>query len=315
MTPRVSIVVPLYNRCDLTLACLQAIETATPAHLYEVVIVDNASTDATGELLDALEGDVTVIRNATNLGFAKACNQGADAARGEVVFFLNNDTEVRPGWLEAVLATLDAEPGVGATGSLLLYPDGLVQHAGVLLVENELTGFLEVHHRCHRYAGDAPEARAAYEPQAVTGAAIAVRTEAFRAAGGFDEAYWNGYEDIDLCLRLGAAGWRIAFVPTSEIVHHESASGNERYTGMAEGEVRFTERWRGRIALDAIRGVDGARPAPPVAPGNPEQELIAALTRLAQRTMRQHGEPVRLAGRDAELVLERLLGERSLLPA
>lgn len=312
-TPRVSIIIPLYNRCDLTMACLQALEQATPPDLYEVVIVDNASTDGTAALLDALEGDVTLIRNADNLGFAKACNQGAAAARGELLCFLNNDTEVQEGWLTTLVEHLDREPGVAAVGGLLVYPDGRVQHAGVLVVENEVTGMLEVYHRALGMPAGSPEALARYEPIAVTGAAMLVRAEAFHAAGRFDESYWNGFEDIDLCLTLGAAGWRIGYEPTSLVVHHESASGQERHVGIHAGARRFTDRWRGKVTPDLVRNEAGPRPSPlAVSPANPEPELAVALVRLAQRAIRQHGAPLRFAGRDAELVLARFSAEASL---
>lgn len=250
-TPRASIVIPLFNRCDLTLACLTAIEAHTPDDLYEVVLVDNGSTDATGDLLAGLEGDVVVVRNDTNLGFARACNQGAAASSGDLLVFLNNDTEVTPGWLGALLGGFAADPSIGAAGARLLFPDGSLQHAGMVLVERTDLG---VYEGMHRWVGQPADTPGALQPaylQAVTGAVLGVRPHAFAEVGGFDEGYWNCFEDVDLCLQLGAAGWRIAYLPACVVVHHESASGPERRTGIPAGARRFADRWRGRFTPDA----------------------------------------------------------------
>src|SRR5436190_22220932 len=162
--PVSSVIIPLFNKADLTRACLAALIGATPADLYEVVVVDNGSTDDTAALLDQLDGDVTIIRNPQNLGFARACNQGALAARGEYLVFLNNDTEPEPGWLEPLIGTADANPRVGAVGSKLLYPDGRLQHAGVWIVDNQVHGILEGRHRWH---GEEDRVAEADVPQAV----------------------------------------------------------------------------------------------------------------------------------------------------
>ena len=257
---RASIVIPLFNRCDLTLACLEALVAGTDPDRYEVVIVDNASTDGTPDLLASLDGDVVVIRNEENLGFARACNQGAAAASAELLVFLNNDTEVFPGWLEALLAGLDGDPSIGAAGARLLFPDGTIQHGGMAIVERLDVGVFE---GAHRFLGQPADTPGALQPcylQAVTGAVLAVRTHAFRGVGGFDDGYWNCYEDVDLCLRLGAAGWRVAYLPACVVTHHESQSGPERRTGIPAGARRFADRWRGRITPDAVHDGTQLRP-------------------------------------------------------
>lgn len=252
---------PLFNRCDLTLACLEALVAGTDPDRYEVVVVDNASTDGTGALLDALEGDVVVVRNAENLGFARACNQGAAAATGDLLVFLNNDTEVHPGWLEALLAAFDGDASIGAAGARLLFPDGTIQHGGMAIVERTDLGLFEGAHRFVGLPADTPDALRSCYQQAVTGAVLGVRAHAFRQLGGFDEGFWNCYEDVDLCLRLGAAGWRVAYVAECVVTHHESASGPERRTGIPAGAQRFAERWRGRIVPDATFDGQQLRPA------------------------------------------------------
>ncbi|WP_432535517.1 glycosyltransferase [Kineococcus arenarius] len=242
-TPRVSVVIPLFNRADLTGQCLAALVEHTPEDLYEVVLVDNGSTDGTAELLAGLGGDVTVISNPENRGFAAACNQGAAAARGDVVLLLNNDVIVTEGWLEPLVDVLDRQPDVGAVGSLLLYPDGKVQHAGVLLIDTPECPLTAVNALRGADTTDSEALLHARTYQAVTGALVAFRREAFTAAGGFDEGYWNGLEDVDLCLRLGRAGWKVVYEPRSVAVHLESQSGPERFAKVTENVVRFVQRW------------------------------------------------------------------------
>ena len=250
--PVASVIIPLFNNVSLTEACLRAVIDATPDHLYDVVLVDNGSTDGTGALLDALDGDVTIIRNRKNLGFAAACNQGADVAKGEYLVFLNNDTEPQPGWLEPLVGTADAHPQAGAVGSKLLFPDGLLQHAGVIIVDDQVRAVLEGRHRWYRMAADHPEANVAGAVQAVTAASMLVRAGAFAQVGGFDEGYWNGNEDVDLCLKLAAAGWSVLYQPASCVVHHESVSGPERWTKVNENVARLRQRWYGRVTPDVV---------------------------------------------------------------
>lgn len=215
-----SIVIPHYGNLAYTEACVDAVEMTTDD--YDLIVVDNGTGDD-------LPG--TVIRNETNLGFAAACNQGAEKASGHIVF-LNNDTEPRSGWLPPLIAHL--ERGAGVVGSQLVYPDGRLQHAGVWLYRNS-RGVLTAENRRAEFGGGLVEA--------VTGACMAVRRDAFDEAGGFDEGYWNGYEDVDLCLTVRAAGWRVVYEPVSLVMHHESASGPERWAGVVPNIRRLQEKW------------------------------------------------------------------------
>lgn len=252
-----SIIIPAFNRVDMTARCLQSIIANTAGIHYEVILVDNGSTDATPELCAGLGGNAVVIRNDENLGFARACNQGAAAASSDRLLFLNNDTEPHPGWLPPLLETLDSAPDVGAVGSLLLFPDGTVQHAGVVLVE--LPGYptLAAQHMPYQVPADDPLVCRRREVAAVTAACVLIRREAFSAAGGFDEGYWNGYEDVDLCLTLGAAGWRIMYEPASVLLHHESASGPERFARRDANVDRLQQRWAGKVVPDYRVESDG----------------------------------------------------------
>lgn len=246
-TPACSIVIPLYNQVDYTRRCLETLVAHTPEDRYEVVLVDNASTDATGELLAVLEGDVTVIRNERNLGFAVACNQGAQAARGDVLVFLNNDVELLPDWLDGLLGQMERDPQVGAVGAKLLYPDGTLQHAGMWFLRDHDAGVVHAFHKWPREAAHLPPANRPGPVPAVTGALLAVRRQAFEQVGGFDEGYWNGLEDVDLCLSLWEAGWVVRYEPSCTAIHHESVSGPERWARVDDNVRRFAERWFERV--------------------------------------------------------------------
>lgn len=249
--PAASIVIPLWNNVGYTRMCLVRLAASTPAGAYEVVLVDNGSTDGTAELLAGLSGDVRIVRNDRNLGFARACNQGATAATGRHLVFLNNDTEPHPGWLEPLIEVLDNEPDVGVVGSKLLFPNGLVQHAGVWMAKDG-KGDLFGYHRLYCSVPDDALVDARTDLQVVTGAALAIRRELFFAVGGFDEEYWNGNEDVDLCLKVGAAGHRVVYEPRSSLTHHESVSGPERFSRVPENVRLLNERWGQRTRLDGM---------------------------------------------------------------
>ena len=250
-----SIIIPLFNRVDLTVACLRALAANTGDVDHEIVLVDNASSDETPELLAGLGGDVKVVRNEENLGFATACNQGARTASSERLVFLNNDTEPWPGWLPPLLGALQ-DDDVVAAGSLLLFPDGTVQHAGVVMVENDGEPPLLAMHHPYQVDPSHPLAQRARDVAVVTGASFAVDRQAFFSVGGFDEGSWNGFEDVDLCLQLADAGGRIRSEPASVVTHHESASGPERFRRTDQNTARLIERWHGRVTPDLLIDAD-----------------------------------------------------------
>jgi GT2 family glycosyltransferase/glycosyltransferase involved in cell wall biosynthesis len=249
----VSIIIPLFNKAELTRACLQALERVTAKDSYELLLVDNCSSDNTVNLLQEWEPKATIIRNSENRGFAVACNQGALAAKGKYLLFLNNDTEVTCGWLQPLITTLANDPSVAAVGSKLLFPDGTIQHAGVMVVNDQASKDpLVGRHYYVRLAGNYPPANRMMRMQAVTAACILIRRTAFEAVGGFDEGYWNGYEDLDLCFKLGEQNWKIIYQPASVILHHESQSGPERYRQAKNNISRLHARWLGKIKPDVI---------------------------------------------------------------
>jgi len=239
-----SIVIPVFNQAELTKQCLAALPAATGDSLhYEVIIVDNASTDGTAAFLETLGGDVRIIRNRENLGFAKACNQGGRAATGEYIVFLNNDTIPKAGWLEALVRGVE-EDGADICGARLLYPDNRVQHAGVAFDERGIG-----YHIFNGFPANHPAVMEKRFMQCVTGACLLLRRQLFTELGGFDEGYRNGYEDVDLCLRSGEKGYRVLYVPESVVTHFEESTPGRKDHDNANAR-RYLSRWQGKVRCD-----------------------------------------------------------------
>lgn len=250
-----SIIIPVHNRADLTRQCLTALAEVTAGVEFEVIVVDNASTDETAAVLDQLSGDVQIIRNAENAGFATACNQGAKAARGRHLVFLNNDTIPQRGWLQALVEEVRTHPEVAVVGSKLLYPDGRIQHAGVVFSRSLFVPY----HVYRQFPGDAPAVSYRRELQCVTAACMLIRRDVFEAVGGLDEGYRNGFEDVDLCLKVRERGWRIVYQPASVLYHLESQSSGRMAHERQNGERLFA-RWGDHWWLpdeDAVYFQDG----------------------------------------------------------
>lgn len=252
----VSIVIPVYNRVDLTVQCLEAIAQTTSGD-FEVVVVDDASTDGTAEVLAQFGSALTVVRHDENQGFARACNDGARAARGDLLVFLNNDTLPRPGWLDALLTAAEAAPDVGAVGARLLYPDGTIQHAGI-----GFTPDFEPFHLHQGVPADAPAVTEDRDCEAVTGACLLVPRAVYDEIGGFDEGYRMYFEDVDLCLRIRATGRRVRYAAGSVVVHLERASSPTFAQAYAKNRVsreRFRARWV--TPIDGSAAATARRPA------------------------------------------------------
>lgn len=215
----VSVVIPAWNLHDLT---AQAVESVLATTSAEVVVVDNGSDPP----LTFDDGRVTVVRNAANEGFARACNQGAKAASGDLLAFLNNDTIARPGWLDAMTARWC--PGL-IVGAHLLYPDGGTQHSGVFF--RRRAGLLEAFNR----TAPAPSG----EVPAVTGACLLISADDF---DGWDEGFRNAYEDVDLILRHRQAGGRVWFEASAEVTHLESRTPG-RFAHVNHNVALLNERW------------------------------------------------------------------------
>ncbi len=256
--PLVSIVIPTRDLADSLAEVLDGLLARTDYGPLEIIIVDNDSVEpATRDLFERHAADprVRVLPSPGPFNFSALSNAGAAAARGDVLLFLNNDVEViEPGWLRE-LVSIACDPQVGAVGAKLLYPDGSLQHGGVVLGVGGIA--------CHSHLGiprDDPGYFARMvilqEVSAVTGACLALRRSVFEEVGGFDQQHLAvAFNDIDLCLRIGAAGYRVIWTPHAQLIHHESKSrGLEDTLGKRtrfEAEMRTMEaRWGKLLVRD-----------------------------------------------------------------
>ncbi|MEO6091861.1 MAG: glycosyltransferase family 2 protein [Novosphingobium sp.] len=228
--PLVSVIVPTRNRLDLLRTTLDGL-AATDYPKIEVLVVDNGSDDpATLAYLDGLDAPRhRVLRQPGPFNFSALNNRAAAEARGRLLCLLNNDIEViEPGWLKAMVWQALRED-VGAVGAQLLYPDGRIQHAGVVL---GVGGGAAHAHRLLRPDEEGYFYRHAL-PQfvtAVTAACLVVQRERFEAVDGLDEQNFAvAFNDVDLCMRLNRRGWQSLYEPRATLVHHESVSrGSDR---------------------------------------------------------------------------------------
>jgi len=240
-----SIIIPVYNKAEFTWQCLNSLLQEVDFSRNEVIVVDNASSDRTAEVLAHFANIIRVIRNEENRGFVDACNQGAAAARGKYFLFLNNDTEVQPGWLSNLVETLEARPEHGAVGSMFLYPDGTIQEAGAIVWQNG-----EAHH--YGWGGSVDDRRFnfAREVDYCSAASLLIRKEIFEQLGGFDQRFAPAYyEDVDLCFGVRSLGYKVIYQPRSRVVHHEGATaGRDVSKGFKHFQVtnrqKFEEKWR-----------------------------------------------------------------------
>ena len=242
-----SVVIPVHNRAALTRQCLDTLLASPPAAAeVELVVVDDCSTDGTGELLESYGDHVRAVRHERNSGFGVSCNDGAAAASGEWLVFLNNDTLPEPGWLDALLAYASGRERVGMVGAKLLFPNDTIQHAGV--------AFSRGSHPRHIYAGfpaSHPAVNRSRRFQAVTGACALIERELFEESGRFDPAFVNGYEDMDLCLRLLTLGFENHYCHECVLYHLESATRDHALD--PENFRLFVERWSTRVEQDDFR--------------------------------------------------------------
>lgn len=247
--PLSSVIIPVFNKVEYTQQCIEKLYKGTPGHLFELILVDNASTDETPSYLAGLKGDVKVITNAENLGFVDACNQGAAAARGHYLVFLNNDTAPLQGWLEALVEMAEGNLSIGAAGSRLVYPDGRLQEAGGLIFQDG-SGW-----NFGRF--EDPLSPAFADPAEVdycSGAALLVRKDVFERLGGFDRRYAPAYyEDTDLCFGVRSLGLKVMYCPDSTVIHFEGitagtdlTSGFKRY--QAINREKFAAKWAKALA-------------------------------------------------------------------
>lgn len=237
----VSLLIPLFNRLDLTRACLESLERTLRRWHHEVILIDDGSTDGTRDFLRTLPAPhYRVVLNDAPLGYAANNNLAARLARAPLLCLLNNDTVLRPRWLEPMARAASLLPGVGFVGNVQREPvGGLIDHHGIFFDHDGIP------HHAGKNRPLAP-AEPYLEWPAVTAACCVVRRRAFLKLGGFDEAFRNGFEDVDLCLRAHERGYRHFVANRSEIFHHVSASPGRKQAEEANLR-RFLARWRERI--------------------------------------------------------------------
>lgn len=247
--PMVSIVIPVYNQIHYTYACLVSILEHTRDVTYEVIIADDVSTDATEHLSDYAEG-LVICRNSTNQGFLRNCNNAARSARGKYVMFLNNDTQVTPGWLSSLVNLIENDPTIGMVGSKLVYPDGRLQEAGGI-IWSDGSGW--------NYGRlddpDKPEYNYVKDVDYISGAAILLSNDLWKQIGGFDTRFAPAYcEDSDLAFEVRKAGYRVVYQPLSKVIHFEGVSNGTdvQGSGLKRYQVvnskKLKEKWAEEFA-------------------------------------------------------------------
>ena len=246
-SPECSIVIPVFNKWDMTRNCLESLREHSAGHDFEIIVVDNGSTDATATELvplgSALWGQrFTPLIFRENRNFGPACNAGARIATAPLLFFLNNDTLMTPGWAPPLLKEIRHE-GTGAVGPLLLYENNTVQHLSAAM------GVLGPTHLYHRFPASHPVVRKKRIPQILTAAALMMTKALFLRCGCFHEGYQNGFEDVELCVRIGQQGERLRYVPGSVIYHLESQTPGRSDKETANGILLF-ERCGNDLYID-----------------------------------------------------------------
>ena len=249
-----SIVVPVFNQFAFTQACLASIQKYAGPEKFEVIVVDDGSDDATPKHLPKIPG-LVYVRNENNAGFIASCNRGAAQARGRFLVFLNNDTEVRDGWLTALRETFVREPQAGLVGSKLIFPDGRLQEAGGIIWRDG-SGW----NRGKFDDPGKPEYNYLREVDYCSGASIMVPRALFEEVGGFDPKFAPAYyEDVDLAFKLHRSGYKILYQPLSQIIHFEGGTGGTDITTGAKqyqavNRNAFIESWGDVLAKKPENG-------------------------------------------------------------
>ena len=242
--PLVSIIIPVRNKWRYTYACLKSILQNTKEVPFEVIIVNDQSTDETPEVLGRISG-IQIINNPINLGWVKNCNNAAKHAKGRYILLLNNDTEVREGWLANLVQLAENDEKIGVVGGKILFPDGRLQEAGSVM---DMEGWGQPYGRFDD--PDRYEYNYLKETDFITGACLLIRKDAFLKIGGFDERYSPAfYEEFDLEFAMREIGYKIIYQPKAVIVHHQSSSYRSEIRDSLSNinHSKFMKKWAKQI--------------------------------------------------------------------
>lgn len=260
--PKVSILIPVFNQTEVTLACLKSILKNTRGLDYEVIVVDDNSSPQTARCLEQVQG-LRILTHKSNLGFLPSCNEAAAIARGEYLLFLNNDTEVTPGWLAALLRIYKNRSEAGLVGAKLVYPDGRLQEAGGIIWQDASgVNYGKWDHP------DRPEYNYVREVDYCSGACLLISRAFFEKIGCFDAIYTPAYyEDTDLAFKVRQAGKKVYYQPFSVVIHHEGqTSGRSTDSGAKSyqlvNQTKFRTKWAGTLSRHLSGGaphIQGAR--------------------------------------------------------
>jgi len=253
-----SVVIVTFNSAGLLERCLTSLLSSHEG--VRVVVVDNASTDSTCEILRSRYPDVRQIANSTNLGFSRACNQGAQGIDDDYLLFLNPDVFVEQATIADSIAFMKSKPAVGVLGCRLKNPDGSYQKSAGRR-RSILQEFRERRIRRRIQRGSADREFLTDEPteaEWISGAFLLIRTRTFRELEGFDEALFAYFEDIDLCLRARERGWKVVYLPKAEAVHIGAASSGDRLAAdliYRQSQLAFYKKHHGTgLNLIGLRG-------------------------------------------------------------
>ena len=255
-SPTISIVIPVYNQLRITLRAIRSILQAGAQQSFEIIIVDDCSEARISTILGAVAG-IRYLQQPNNSGFIASCNNGANAARGDYLVFLNNDTHVLPGWLDELHRTFIDRPKAGLVGSQLIYPTGALQEAGGILWSDG-SGW--------NYGRNddrlAPQYNYLRPVDYCSGASIMVPRLLFNELGQFDSHYSPAYaEDADLALQVRKAGYEVLYQPQSKVVHFEGvSSGTDTATGTKSYQVqnlkKLFQRWQNELSSHRPNAVE-----------------------------------------------------------
>lgn len=256
---KVSVVTVNYNGWNYLDHCLTSLLQNVRRDDLEVIVVDNASQDASVDNLRRSYPSVKIVEGSENVGFSRGCNRGAQAAIGRYLLFLNNDTIIQDDFLKPMADFLEDHPRVGVLGPRLVYEDGTFQLSSGSLPSVQQEAFDRVvyalarrrtewllHHLTRRYAS-------VREVEWVTGACLLVRREVFEAVGGFDENMFMYFEDKDLCKRIAEQGWRVVYFPEVTVIHRLAGSTHEGNSKKLQAFYRASQLYYYRKHLSSFQ--------------------------------------------------------------